>query len=88
MEKCVATGKAVFASLLEARIVMFNLKWRFKRNRDESGKRIKHRQGRPVQRRAYYCIHCEGYHLTKWKESNFISYQKKMDSDRYYPKFA
>lgn len=79
MEKCRATGKVIFASAQDARIAMFNLKWGFKKHKDLFGKRIKHRQGRPDQRRAYYCVHCDGYHLTKWKTRAFRHYRKKMN---------
>jgi hypothetical protein len=77
--KCTATGKVIFSSLLEARLVMFNLKWGYRKHKDINGKRIKHRQGKPAQRRGYYCIHCGGYHLTKWKAMNLtlITIEKK-----------
>jgi hypothetical protein len=52
--KCTATGKVIFSSLLEARLVMFNLKWGYRKHKDINGKRIKHRQGKPAQRRGYY----------------------------------
>lgn len=64
--KCSATGKVVFASHEEAKLAIFGLKWNYRMKRDPiDGKRIKHRQGRPQQRRAYYCAYCGGFHLTK-----------------------
>lgn len=74
LQKCMATGKAIFPSLLEARYVMFTMKRGYKRNTSESGRRIKHRQGKPAQRRAYFCPYCQGYHLTKWAAGEFYSY--------------
>lgn len=74
--KCMDTGKVSFPSLMEARLAMFLLKWGYKRHRDENGKHLKHRQGRPVQRRVYYCIHCYGYHLTRWTKGDFRSYEE------------
>jgi hypothetical protein len=78
--KCTATGKVIFSSLLEARLVMFNLKWGYRKHKDINGKRIKHRQGKPAQRRGYYCIHCGGYHLTKWKANEFNSYNNREEA--------
>ena len=84
-KKCLATGKVSFETLIEARIAMFLLKWGYKRHRDIYGKRIKHRQGKPAQKRVYYCPDCDGYHLTKWNQKNFKSYsewQKKEIQDK------
>ncbi len=83
MLKCAATGKVIFSSMMEARCVMFNLKWAYKIRKDINGKRIKHRQGRPVQRRAYICPYCEGYHLTRWKTNEFNAYVTR--HERVYP---
>ncbi|QIH31450.1 hypothetical protein [Sphingobacterium sp. DR205] len=76
-KKCRETGKVIFASWIEARLVMLDLKWNYLFKRDRTGRRIKHRQGRPIQRRAYFCTYCRGYHLTKWEKSNFNSYTEK-----------
>jgi len=76
-KKCRETGKVIFTSWIEAQLVMLDLKWNYLYKRNEEGRRIKHRQGRPIQRRAYYCTHCNGYHLTKWKKSNFNTYTEK-----------
>jgi hypothetical protein len=78
--KCTATGKVIFSSLLEALLVMFNLKWGYRKHKDINGKRIKHRQGKPAQRRGYFCIHCCGYHLTKWKTNEFNSYNNREEA--------
>ncbi len=77
LQKCLATGKVVFASYLEAHIVMFNLKWGYKKHKDIHGKRIKHRQGKPEQKRAYFCTYCNGYHLTKWNANDFNIYSER-----------
>ncbi|MCT1526218.1 hypothetical protein [Sphingobacterium hotanense] len=74
--KCRATGKVIFETLIEAKLTMFRLKWGFRHIKDIYGKRVKHRQGRPVQKRAYYCPHCDGFHLTKWGKSDFKTYQE------------
>ncbi len=76
MEKCIATGKSVFASLEEARLMVLRFRWGFKIHRDLFGKRIKHRTGRPIQCRAYYCHQCGGYHITKCNKRHFIRYEK------------
>lgn len=78
LQKCVATGKVIFSSYLEARLVMYGLKWGYKRHRDVNGKRIKHRQGKPQQKRVYFCSHCNGYHLTKWDALDFKTYSDKL----------
>jgi len=44
-----------------------------------NGKRIKHRIKKPEQKRAYYCPHADGFHLTKWdhwESGKFKSYEK------------
>ncbi len=74
--------------MLEARYVMFRMKWGYKRNTDRSGRRVKHRQGKPAQRRAYFCSYCQGYHLTKWTADEFYSYlhtEKKWQISHYIP---
>lgn len=76
-KKCKATGKVTFASFLEAKACMYTLKWNYHRRKDMFGKRIKHRQGKPAQRRVYSCDFCQGYHLTRWKKSHFNKYVKK-----------
>lgn len=78
-KKCMATGKVIFSTYVEARYVMFNLKWSHKRRKDIFGKRIKRRQGKPVQKRVYSCPHCDGYHLTKWKTKDYSSYIENLD---------
>lgn len=70
------TGKVRFASRVEAEVVIFSLRGVLKR-KDENGKRIKHRGGKPVAKRAYYCIYCKGYHVTRWPKSNYNSYVEK-----------
>lgn len=77
-QKCIATGKITFSSNLEARIVMFNLKWSYKLHKDLLGKRIKHRQGKPKQKRAYFCQYCNGFHLTKWDANDFKVYSDNL----------
>lgn len=71
-----ATGKVTFKRLIEARFAILSIRWNFRNRRDELGRRIKHRQGVPAQRRAYFCEHCAGYHITKWKKSNFKATRK------------
>ena len=78
LKKCRATGKVIFPTLMEAKITMFRLKWGFKHIKDIYGKRIKRRQGKPEQKRAYYCPFCEGYHLTKWNKKSFKAYQEEL----------
>ncbi|SEK24743.1 hypothetical protein SAMN05421740_101334 [Parapedobacter koreensis] len=79
-KKCLATGKICFASKMEARLTILRLRWGFKALHNRlDGRRIKHRQGRPQQRRAYYCPHCGGYHLTKWGERDFKRYESRED---------
>jgi hypothetical protein len=72
--KCMATTKVIFPGITEAREFIFNLKWRYKIQKDINGKRIKHRQGRPEQRWAYYYACCDGVHITRWKPSEFNNY--------------
>lgn len=64
-EKCNATGKTRFTTYGDAKIVLFFLKTAWKNRERITGRRIKHRQGRPLQQRIYYCQYCGGYHLTK-----------------------
>ncbi|WP_333887600.1 hypothetical protein [Sphingobacterium siyangense] len=66
---CDATGKKTLPSIDEARylIYIFSLMI-FDRM---TGKRIKHRRGRPTQKRAYQCHYCGGFHLTKWPIERF-----------------
>ncbi|RKR84414.1 hypothetical protein BDD43_4649 [Mucilaginibacter gracilis] len=60
--KCEDTGKTRFDSLAEAKDIMLRFRGMWKLHRE--GKRRKHRQGKPAQKRAYYCGYCGGYHLT------------------------
>lgn len=71
-----ATGKVAFPSRIEAQYAMFRFKLRSRVKNVTNGKRIKHRMGKPAFRRAYYCRLCEGYHITKWKRSDFERYKK------------
>lgn len=75
-KKCRATGKVIFPALVDARLTIIRLKWA-RRITDFYGKRIKHRRGKPEQKRAYYCSFCEGYHLTKWERKDFKAYQSR-----------
>lgn len=79
-KKCRVTGKVIFSTLVEARLTIVRLKWA-RRITDMYGKRIKHCQGKPAQKRAYYCPHCKGFHLTKWDKSNFNSYLEVLSKD-------
>lgn len=71
--KCRATGKVTFNSKAEAVFFIYWLKYRFKHRprRADGGHRKRRSLARPKQRRAYYCPHCEGYHLTKWTEGEY-----------------
>ncbi|PWN64127.1 hypothetical protein [Chryseobacterium viscerum] len=67
--RCAATGKRSLPSVEEARSLMYLF-----RNavlNKLTGKRIKHRRGKPVQIRAYPCDYCKGYHLTRWTQQRF-----------------
>ncbi|MGJ1536297.1 hypothetical protein ACR784_14860 [Sphingobacterium multivorum] len=70
-KKCRETVKVIFASWIEARLVMLDIKWNYLFKRDETGRRIKHRQGRPIQRRAYYCTYCRGVPPDQMGKSKF-----------------
>ena len=63
--KCEATGKVKFVSETAAKenMIRFRFKWKLRLQ----GKRRKHRQGKPAQKRAYYCEDCDSYHLTSWE---------------------
>jgi len=64
------TGKRTFNSVQEARFILYRLRiplW----NR-LTGIRIKHRQGKPAQKRVYLCPYCNGYHLTKWSLGQYL----------------
>jgi len=63
--KCEATGKVRFNSEKEAKESMFRFRFTWKILRQ--GKRRKHRQGKPAQKRSYFCEHCNGYHQTSWE---------------------
>lgn len=66
---CDAAGKRSMPSLGQAENVMYM--FRKARVNELTGKRIKHRKGKPVQIRAYYCGFCDGWHLTKWTQQRF-----------------
>lgn len=76
--KCRATGKVSFGSKAAAVFFIYWLKYRFKhRLHRADGSHIKRRnKGKPKQRRAYYCMHCGGYHITKWTEEEYQHRQK------------
>lgn len=80
MERCEATGKAICLSPNEATERVMDFKERLHRLRN--GRRRKHRQGRPKQKRAYRCEHCDGFHLTSWnmpfrkREQNIAALRK------------
>lgn len=77
-DKCRMTGKVRFSTRIEAELVIIALHRMLKR-KDENGKRIKHRSGKPVAKRAYFCQYCNGYHVTRWKKRDFNSYLEKRD---------
>ena len=62
--KCASSGKTIYPTMSVAKDAMFVFRrsWRFK---GKMGKRVKHRRGKPAQKRTYYCTYCGGYHLTK-----------------------
>ncbi|TJY64472.1 hypothetical protein FAZ19_14840 [Sphingobacterium alkalisoli] len=62
-----------FGSKAAAVFFIYWLKYRFKhRPHRADGSHIKRRnKGKPKQRRAYYCMHCGGYHITKWTEEEY-----------------
>jgi hypothetical protein len=72
------TGKVRFATRVEAEVVIFTLRWALKR-KDMNGRRIKHRKGRPVAKRAYYCEYCKGFHVTHWEKSDFNTYLEQRE---------
>ncbi|MFB2118722.1 hypothetical protein [Parapedobacter sp. 2B3] len=76
MERCSATGKSIFRSLSDAmeRVMDFRKNIQQLRN----GRRRKHRQGKPKQKRVYLCEHCNGYHLTSWER--YIRKRKQNDA--------
>ncbi|MFC3199898.1 hypothetical protein ACFOET_19925 [Parapedobacter deserti] len=64
--KCFATGKVIFVSRRDAEMAMFQMRWAHRmQQRLSEERRTKRRHGQPKQRRAYYCEHCGGFHLTK-----------------------
>jgi len=72
------TGKVRFSTRIEAELVIFTLRRMLKR-KDENGRRIKHRGGRPVAKRMYFCQYCNGYHVTRWNITNFNNYSEKRE---------
>ena len=64
--KCSHTGKTKFKSPGEAKTTMLNLK-SISRIYSFSGKRVNRRSKKVKQCRYYYCVHCNGYHLTSDK---------------------
>ncbi|WP_146896945.1 hypothetical protein [Chryseobacterium lathyri] len=66
---CDATGKRSLPSLDQAVGLMYFFRKVIVNKL--TGKRIKHRRGKPVQIRAYPCDYCKGYHLTKWTQQRF-----------------
>lgn len=69
--KCSATGKTGFETKGDAQETMMNIKNSSNFYRYEGGtrKRVKRRQGKPEQKRAYLCEHCQMWHLTSWETS-------------------
>lgn len=61
--KCKISGKRIFESHGEAKEMMISFNNRNRRK--YQGKRIKHRQLKPVAKRVYLCPFCSGYHITK-----------------------
>ncbi|WP_257669585.1 hypothetical protein [Parapedobacter tibetensis] len=67
-------------SRVEASVAIYRLRWGFKMSHSKlDGRRIKHRQGRPKQRRTYHCQHRGGYHLTSWGHRDFKRYESRED---------
>lgn len=62
---CHHTGKVSFGSRRDAERALHTIRCSVQR-KGPDGKRIKHRCKRPLQKRVYYCTHCERYHLTSW----------------------
>ncbi|WP_437920428.1 hypothetical protein [Sphingobacterium sp. LRF_L2] len=62
--KCRGTGKVKFNSQAEATFFMYWLKWKYKRFQRRANSR-KRGHGRPKIRFVYFCVYCDGYHLTK-----------------------
>ena len=70
--KCSATGKIGFETKGDAQETMMNIKnssnfYRYDTNSQK--RRVKRRQGKPEQKRAYLCEHCDMWHLTSWETS-------------------
>lgn len=63
---CNATGKTIYPTKGEANFAMNRFK-NIGKHYDITGKRVKRRVKKAEQKRAYYCTHCQGYHLTKWE---------------------
>lgn len=64
LSKCSATGKTRYYNQGVAKEAMLRLKGKKGLFDNITKKRLKRRQGKPEQCRAYYCKHCKGYHLT------------------------
>lgn len=71
-ERCSATGKIMFETKGEANESMVAIKsgQNHMRYVGSTLKRIKRRQGKTSQKRAYLCEHCDNWHLTSWETSN------------------
>lgn len=70
---CNATGKVCFETYTAAKENITQHKLFAKTRRDLFGKRIKHRQGKPAQKRIYHCPHCNSYHQTKWVLQGYLN---------------
>lgn len=68
--KCKITNKTRYATKGDAQKALENIKNSIYHKKD--GKRNKHRQGKPAQKRAYPCKECKGWHLTsiEWLDHN------------------
>lgn len=73
--RCHVTGKVAFETKGAAQESMRAIKagYDFKRYNGSTWKRTKHRQGKPAQKRAYLCEHCDHWHLTSWETSKKIN---------------
>lgn len=73
--RCPATGKVSYETKGAAQTALYNIKTsqNHKVFNGTEFKRQKRRQGKPAQKRAYLCEHCDQYHLTSWETSSKIS---------------